>query len=506
MRNVLEDPADSAFSQEEEYQNSEESPFVCVTCQASFDSRHGKCPMCNAWGSVKARSELKEEDDDEEDDGEGQGDSSQPDLEDVPEALPIHEIETEHAVCLPTGIGELDRVLGGGAILGGATLVGGDPGVGKSTLLLQALGALSHQGILCLYATGEETADQVARRGRRVDGVDPDHLYLLSDQRVEVLLHAIEKLNPQVVVIDSVQTIYTQDVQNRRSMQQMQEVTSRIVTAGKRLNFSVFLVAHVTKDGVIAGPKYLEHLVDTVLAFEGEKGQAFRTLRAHKNRFGNALETGIFEMTETGMQEVPNASEFFLAERSVGTPGSIIAASCEDSRSVLVEVQALVSLPKVQGSRVSVTGVESKRVAQILAVLEAALLRLKQKKILATRDIYVNLAGGLSLSEPALDLPIALALASSLLGVPIHPSLMAFGEVGLQGEIRSVPRFDVRINEASSMGFEGALLPQSVAQKIRQKAPKKGAKKTNLDLYPVRTLDDALKVILKSAPTPRRGK
>lgn len=464
--------------------------YVCTACRNEFETWSGKCPECHAFSSLVKESELPDDEEEGEEEDEDDDDSD----EEAPEARPLDEVDTEDAARVPTGISELDRVLGGGAVLGGVTLVGGDPGVGKSTLLLQALASLSDQGAISLYVTGEESASQVAARGRRIENVVPKKLLILSDQRTEVILEEIERVSPHVMVIDSVQTIHTKDGQ-AGTITQLREVTHQIIRIAKRKRIATFLVGHVTKDGGLAGPKLLEHLVDTVLAFEGEKGQAFRTLRTQKNRYGSATETGIFEMTSEGMQEVPNASEFFLAERNLDASGSIIAATCEGNRSMLVEVQSLVSTVKVTGGRVTSNGVDASRLSMILAILEQKLVG-KTELFLAGRDIFVNVAGGLSISEPAMDLPIALAIASALVQVPLHPHLVAFGEVGLTGEIRGVPRVPARLSEAGTMGFQIALLPQSVAGGKKQKSP--------LRLQPVRHLGQALDLILPAGKTKER--
>lgn len=466
--------------------------LLCTTCGEIFEAVSSQCPNCDAWGTIKKRSEIEEEDSE---DGEGDEEEDEDDDDDSPGPLPIDEIHVDEKDRLPTGISELDRVLGGGAVLGGVTLMGGDPGVGKSTLLLQALASLSSQGTRTLYVSGEEAADQVALRGMRIEGVITKNLLVVAQTSVEKIIKYILRTQPEVMVIDSVQTIHTQDG-SAGSVTQLRDVTSRMVAVAREHKISTLLVCHVNKDGGLAGPKVLEHLVDTVLAFEGEKGQAFRTLRAQKNRYGSSTEVGIFEMTATGMRGVPNASEFFLAERNQEATGSIIASTSEGNRSMLVEVQARVSGVKITGGRTSSNGVDSARLTTILAVLEDDLKKMGHE--LMGRDVIVNVAGGVTIKEPAMDLPIALAIASSLVGAILPPDLIAFGEVGLTGEIRGVPRVPARLAEATTMGFKHAIVPASAA------IPPAG-KKNKVNMVPVRTLMEAMSIVLKNAPKPTKA-
>jgi len=453
--------------------------WSCTACGAGFSEPRPKCSSCNAFGSIR----------------QGAATAAKPRLaapvpgrgqqqEEKNKALPIDQIDKEEAARIPTGIGEFDRVLGGGAVLGGLTLVGGDPGVGKSTLLLQALALLSQEGHRALYVTGEESAAQIAARAGRLDA-EAENLFVIAETQIEPILDAIEETGPEILVIDSVQTIQAIDGP-AGSVSQVREVTSIFRDITKQHHISTFLIGHVTKDGGLAGPKTLEHLVDTVLAFEGERGQAFRTLRTQKNRYGSATEVGIFEMTAQGMREVPNASEFFLAERSEDVPGTIIAATSEGNRSMLVEIQALVGAVKQTGGRISCTGIDSARLGLILAVLEK---RLDGKKAaFGLRDIFVNIAGGVKVNETAVDLPVALALMSSLLQIPIPSSVIAFGEVGLTGEIRGVARTKARLSEASTMGFEMALIPRGGTEER--------PKKETMEIVAVATLEEALEVVL----------
>jgi DNA repair protein RadA/Sms len=494
MSRTKQDDPDKTSSEEEE------DGLLCTTCEAEFDKWSAQCPKCSAWATIKKRSEIAAEEAEEaeeaDDDGDGDEDEDEDD-DDSPGPLPIDQIHVDEKSRLPTGISELDRVLGGGAVLGGVTLIGGDPGVGKSTLLLQALASLSAQGTRTLYITGEEAASQVALRAMRIENVISKNLLVVSETRVEQIFKAILKVQPEVMVIDSVQTVHTKDG-DAGAVTQLRKVTSMMIAIAQKYKISTFLVGHITKDGGLAGPKVLEHLVDTVLAFEGEKGQAFRTLRTQKNRYGSSTEVGIFEMTATGMRGVPNASEFFLAERNQEASGSIIAATSEGNRPMLVEVQALVSNVKIAGGRTVSNGIDSSRLATVMAVLEKIMQ--KQGHETMMRDIFVNVAGGVTISEPAMDLPIALAVASSLMGFIIPPNIIAFGEVGLTGEIRGVPRVPARIAEATTMGFKYAIVPKSASLPASSKTGKKSKSiQQELSMVPVRTLEEALSRILEVA-------
>lgn len=412
--------------------------YVCQSCGAAFPKWMGKCTTCSAWDSLAEEVASKPR-------------SATPSSR---KAVPASELTADTEVRTPTGIGEFDRVLGGGIVPGAVILLGGDPGVGKSTLLLQALAALAKQGAKTLYVSGEESAGQTAARARRV-GTTTSGLYILAETDFESIERNLDELRPRVMVLDSVQTVRVSSTDSAAgTVSQLREVALRLVERAKRDNLTVFLVGHVTKDGTLAGPKVLEHLVDTVLSFEGERGHAYRTLRAQKNRFGSATEVGVFEMSGDGIQEVKSPSAFFLAERPMQAAGSVIAASCEGSRPMLVEVQALV----VHGptSRRTANGVDAGRLAMVLAVLEK-----KGGLSLAGLDVFVNVAGGMRIDEPALDLPVALAVASSLRNRPVAPEMVAFGELGLAGEVRGVPRASSRLQEAMAMGFRRALVPAS---------------------------------------------
>jgi len=444
------------------------SQFTCQACGAVAARWVGRCLSCSTWDSlveevIPAKAPRK-----------AAVRSS--------DVRPVSAIDADEAARIPTGIAELDRVLGGGAVRGGVTLVGGDPGVGKSTLLMQAAAGLARQGHRALYVSGEESAGQTAARARRL-GADADELLVLAENDLDAIEAALTEVKPAAIVVDSVQTMQSASLESASgTVSQLREVTARMVARAKRDGFAAFLVGHVTKDGALAGPKVLEHLVDTVLAFEGERGHAFRSLRTQKNRFGSATEVGVFEMTADGMREVPNPSALFLAERPRGASGSVIAATGEGARSMLVEVQALVGSLAAGSARRTANGVDPGRLAMILAVLER-----KSGLMLGGLDVFLNVAGGIRVDEPAIDLPIALAIASSLKNVPVAFDTVAFGEVGLAGEVRGVARADARLAEAAAMGFRRAIAPASSAQGTRRAADR-------LDVQGVRTLDEALDV------------
>jgi len=412
----------------------------------------GRCPECGAWSTLV-----------EESVGGGVAGGSAPNLlaktdEDVPKPRPLGEIDPDEAPRLPSGIAELDRVLGGGLVPGSVLLLAGEPGIGKSTLALQLAAALP-AGARVLYVTGEESPEQIRLRADRLPAL-PANLAVLAETRVEELAGPWRELDPAVVVVDSVQTLRSARVESAPgSVAQVRESASLLANAARAQGAALVLVGHVTKDGAIAGPRVLEHLVDVVLQFEGDRGHAFRLLRAHKNRFGSTQEVGVFRMGGAGLDAVENPSELFLAERSVGSPGSCVVPLLEGSRPMLVEVQALVAPAGYGTARRTTIGVEDGRVALLLAVLER-----RAGVDLASRDVYVNAVGGVRVGEPAADLALALALASSRLDVPLPEDVVACGEVGLGGEIRRVARSDLRVAEALRLGFRRVLLPEGSAQ------------------------------------------
>ncbi|HEX7601704.1 MAG TPA: DNA repair protein RadA [Polyangiaceae bacterium] len=441
-----------------------ETRFLCQACGAAFPRWLGRCTACGGWNTLLEETTRKTR-------GKSHPTGSR--------ALPITEIEADASARVPTGIGELDRVLGGGAVLGGVTLVGGDPGVGKSTLLMQALAGLSARGLRTLYVSGEESAGQTATRAKRLGAGGDERMLVLAENELEIIERALDDVKPSAIVVDSVQTVRTGALDSASgTVSQLREVTARFVERAKKDGIATFLVGHVTKDGMLAGPKVLEHLVDTVLSFEGERGHALRTLRAQKNRFGSATEVGVFEMSSEGMREVPNPSALFLAERPRGVPGSVIAATAEGARALLVEVQALVGGAALGNPRRTANGVDGARLAMILAVLDR-----KVGLAVGQYDVFVNVAGGVRVEEPAMDLAIALALASSLRDRPVDGGLVAFGEIGLAGEVRGVDRVGARLAEAQAMGFKTAVVPST--------ATPAGAP-SGLEVVTVRTLSEAV--------------
>jgi DNA repair protein RadA/Sms len=447
------------------------SQFTCQACGTIAARWVGRCTSCGTWNSLVEEVVPSK--------------TARKSATRSSAVKPVSAIDADQASRIPTGIAELDRVLGGGAVLGGVTLVGGDPGVGKSTLLMQALAGLARQGHRALYISGEESAGQTAARARRLGAV-ADDLLVLAENDLDVIEQAITEVKPTAIVVDSVQTMRAASLESAAgTVSQLREVTARMVERSKRDGFATFLVGHVTKDGALAGQKVLEHLVDTVLAFEGERGHSFRALRTQKNRFGSATEVGVFEMTSEGMREVPNPSALFLAERPRGASGSVIAATNEGTRSMLVEVQALVGSLAAGSARRTANGVDSGRLAMILAVLER-----KSGLMLAGLDVFLNVAGGLHVEEPAIDLPIALAIASSLRNQAVPFDTVAFGEVGLAGEVRGVGRAEGRLSEAAAMGFRRAIAPVSAVERVTR------ATEARLEVIGVRTLDEALAAAL----------
>jgi DNA repair protein RadA/Sms len=374
----------------------------------------------------------------------------------------ITEIISEEKGRFQVGIGEFDRVLGGGIVFGSVILVGGDPGIGKSTLLLQMMSHLTSTGKKVLYVSGEESLQQTKMRADRL-GVSSNHLFVVSETSLEKILQDIQMLKPSAVVVDSIQTIYASDLPSTPgSITQVREASSRLLYLAKHLSIPIFLVGHVTKEGFIAGPKVLEHMVDTVLYIEGEANHAFRILRAVKNRFGSTNEIGIFEMKDSGLVEVVSPSEFFLSERTRATSGSAVIASIEGSRPILVELQALVVPGHYGVPRRTSQGVDANRVSLLVAVME------KRLGIpLLNQDIFLNIAGGIRVEEPGADLGVIASITSSVKNRPVEPDLVMFGEVGLGGEVRGINRSEIRVKEAARLGFQRCLLPRANQEKLR---------------------------------------
>ena len=404
----------------------------------------GKCPDCGAWDSF-AEERLA-------------GGSNRASIgalaaaRSAPVSIDSIDLATEHRMC--TGIQEFDRVLGGGLVAGTLVLIGGDPGIGKSTLMLQALHGLAFQGQKVLYVSGEESIRQIRLRSQRLETVSSD-LLVASEVEIEAILAMVESTRPGVLVIDSIQTMFNGDLTSAPgSVSQVRESTVRLMLMAKKSGIPTLLVGHVTKDGAIAGPKLLEHMVDTVLYFEGDRNHIFRILRAVKNRFGSTNEIGVFEMKDRGLDEVANPSAVFLSERPAGAPGSAVTASMEGTRPILVELQSLASATNFGTPRRTILGLDSNRVALLAAVMEK-----KLGMHLMGYDIFMNVAGGVKVTEPAVDMAIVAAIASSFLDKPIADGTVVLGEIGLTGEVRAIGQIDNRIAECRKMGFTRCLVP-----------------------------------------------
>jgi len=437
---------------------------VCKACGFRTAKWFGKCGGCGAFGSVEEEEAPR---------GSGRGLSL---------ALPIDQVPVSIGRRERTGIRELDRALGGGLVAGAVVLLAGDPGIGKSTLLLSALHRLSGRDRPVLYVSGEESLQQIRLRGERLRTLSPGLLLAAETDALLALEHA-RKLRPRVLAVDSIQTLALPGLDSAPgSVAQVREVGHKLAAFAKETGTPVILVGHVTKEGAIAGPRVLEHLVDTVLFFEGDRSHAYRVLRAHKNRFGSTNEIGVFEMKSEGLAEVPNPSALFLAERPRGASGSAVAAVMNGSRPLLVEVQALVADSGSAGSpRRTALGVDSARVALLTAVLER-----KEKLILADKDIYVSVAGGGALPEPAGDLAVVAALVSSARDRPVPPATLVLGEVGLAGEVRAVGQIDQRLAEAAQLGFDRCVLP--AGNRARASA-------SDLELCGVKSVQEAVQAL-----------
>ncbi len=448
--------------------------FVCQNCGATFPKWFGRCPECGEWDTLTEHVVAKK------DTGRGaRVRASMPLVETTP-PRPISEIDTEDFQRLPVQMSELRRVLGGGIVPGMGVLVGGEPGIGKSTLLLQLAAEIARSVGPALYVTGEESAQQVKLRARRL-GIEEPNLYVLAEIHLETILHHIEQMQPALVVVDSIQAVYSEALPAAAgNVSQVKECAARLLRLTKMHHTPLFLVGHVTKEGVIAGPRVLEHMVDTVLYFEGERFHAYRILRAVKNRFGSTNEVGVFEMGEKGLAEVPNPSEAFLAERLPNASGSAIAVTMEGTRPLLVEIQALTSTTAFSQPRRTVNGVDFNRLLLLTAVLSKRVgLRLSDQ------DVFVNVVGGLRVAEPAADLAVAAAIASSIHNRPVPADVILVGEVGLSGEVRSVSYLLQRLHEAAKLGFRRAVVPRA---RLRRGDPLP----ENVEILRARTLTEAL--------------
>ena len=450
------------------------SKYICQNCGYVSLRWLGKCPECDSWNSFVEeivhtdKHKLKSK----------SSDILSAKLTNLSKVADINITEDKRIV---STIEELDRVLGGGVVPGSVVLVGGDPGIGKSTLMMQLSDKIKSNVIL--YVSGEESPKQIKLRCERL-GFAHDEFYILSETSLEIIAAVVDKLKPDIVIIDSIQTIYRSELESSPgSVSQLRESTAAIIQIAKAKNISFFLIGHITKEGFIAGPKVLEHMVDTVLQFEGERTHSYRVLRAIKNRFGSTNEIGIFEMTGTGLMEVRNPSEVFLSQRSRGISGSTVSASMEGTRPILIEVQALVSSSGYSVPQRTATGFDYKRLAILIAVLE--------KKIgihLSKFDVFVNIAGGIKIDEPSIDLAAAISICSSFKDTSIDADMLILGEIGLSGEIRGISFAERRIQEAVKLGFKKVVLPKSNMKNFK---PSK-----DIEYIPVESIQDAIRLIL----------
>ena len=428
--------------------------FFCQNCGYESSKWMGQCPACHEWNTFaeEPTSTVK-----------GKTGRNPTGAEATAKPLRLSQVDIREGQRISSGIKELDRVLGGGIVSGSLVLVGGDPGIGKSTLLLQVCHHLTEDGRKVLYVSGEESAQQIKMRANRL-GEMKNELLILCETNLEIIRSVLEKIEPDVVVIDSIQTMYSENVTSAPgSVSQVRESTGIFLQIAKGMGISVFLVGHVTKEGVVAGPRVLEHMVDTVLYFEGDRHAAYRILRGVKNRFGSTNEIGVFEMQETGLTEVENPSEYMLSGKPKDASGSVVACSMEGTRPVLIEIQALVCQSNLPMPRRTTAGTDFNRVNLLLAVLE------KRAGIhLSSCDVYVNIAGGIKMTEPAIDLGLVLALVSSYKDIPVDEKVIAFGEVGLSGEIRAVGMAQQRVQEAKKLGFTTVLMPEVSIKSVAQ--------------------------------------
>lgn len=426
--------------------------YACQNCGAQSPKWMGRCPECGEWNSLVEEQEVSA--------SATSVEKLKTGSQSVP--TPITAIESGQDFRFSSCIHEMDRVLGGGIVPGSVVLIGGDPGIGKSTLLLQMAGGLSLAGLSVLYVSGEESARQTRLRGERLHISHPN-LYILTETCLEYILKHVEDLNPNVLIIDSIQTMYTTTLSSSQgSVSQVREVSAQLMLFSKRTNVSTFIVGHVTKAGAIAGPKVLEHIVDTVLYFEGERQHIYRILRSVKNRFGSTNEIGVFEMKTQGLEEVPNPSALFLSERPEGqVAGSAVTCSIEGSRPILIELQALVTPTNLGTSRRMTKGVDANRISLLIAVLEKIVGLYMQ-----AQDVFINVVGGVKIDEPAVDLSLCLAMTSSFKNLPLDHHTVIFGEVGLAGEIRTVPYAEQRIREAEKLGFTRCILPEHTRKRL----------------------------------------
>ena len=446
--------------------------FFCTSCGNESPKWAGRCPSCGQWNTLEEHIEKPA--------APGRGKASPVGMSRTPQ--PISQVDTDAEIRFSTGMGELDRVLGGGAVAGSLVLVGGAPGIGKSTLLMQICNSLC-AGRSVLYISGEESERQLKLRAQRL-GVCPDQLYILSETRLSDVLEAVEQLKPDILIVDSIQTLYNEDNESSPgSVSQVKDCTMTMMHLSKAQGLTVFVVGHINKDGNIAGPKVLEHMVDCVLYFEGDVNSSYRLLRAAKNRFGSTNEIGVFEMMDTGLSEVPNPSQMLLAGRPKGASGTCVSCVMEGTRPVLAEVQALVTKSSLNVPRRTSDGFDYNRAVLLMAVAEK-----RAGLKLSAFDAYLNVIGGLRLDEPGADLPVVLAVASSYRDQPIADDLVAIGEVGLTGEIRSVSHMNQRLGEVARLGFKKCIIPNNTSEKLE--IPE------GLTVYRVKNLREAIEVAI----------
>lgn len=446
--------------------------FYCTACGNESPKWTGQCSACGAWNTMQEHQERPNP--------VGRGKSAPVGVSRNPQKL--SEVNTGNEVRFSTGMGELDRVLGGGAVEGSLILVGGAPGIGKSTLLLQICNSLCLERSV-LYVSGEESERQLKLRADRLS-VSPSSLYILSETRLSDILESVETTAPDILIIDSIQTLYNElNESTPGSISQVKDCTMALMQLSKSKGITIFVVGHINKDGAIAGPKVLEHMVDCVLYFEGDANTPYRLLRAAKNRFGSTNEIGVFEMADRGLVEVPNPSQMLLDGRPQGSPGTCVACVMEGTRPVLAEVQALVSKTSFQNPRRTADGFDFNRAVLLMAVAEK-----RANLKLSAFDAYINVIGGLHLDEPGADLPVVLAIASSYRDTPVDKDLVAIGEVGLTGEIRTVRHINQRLSEVARLGFKRCIIPKNSAEKLE--IP------NNLTVYPVKNLMEAIEMAL----------
>lgn len=454
--------------------------FVCQSCGFSSGKWLGKCPDCESWNSFVEEEVAP------------RARSTDGAMEIAPVLL--RHVKAQDHARMEVGIAELDRVLGGGVVPGSVILVGGDPGIGKSTISLQLCYELARQGKKILYVSGEESVHQTKLRADRLGSVPSDSLYIVNATEMEGILASIKKFLPDLVIIDSIQVVYASSLSSSAgSVSQVRECAHVLTQLAKQSGISVVLIGHVTKEGTLAGPRVLEHIVDTVLYFEGERFSNYRILRAIKNRFGSTNEIGVFEMGATGLAEVKNPSEIFLAERPLGATGTVVVPVVEGSRPILVEIQALVTRANFGVTRRKAQGIDPNRLSLLVAVLEK---RMELK--LFDKDVFVNVVGGMKIDDPAVDMAVCLAIASSAYDRPIPADVLAVGEVGLAAEVRSVTNILLRINEARKLGFKKCLMPRSgsgpgLSASLSAGLP--GASKDSLVLVSVESLDAAFRYL-----------